>query len=50
MNYIINWTKSKTIAVEETLLVPTEIRTQNYDSVSKYQKTLKYHLSDMLPA
>jgi hypothetical protein len=38
------------IAVEKTLrLGPTEIRTQNYDSVSKYQKILKYHLSDILP-
>ena len=40
---------SSEMALEETLLGPTEIRIQNYDSVSKYQKTLKYHLSDMLP-
>jgi hypothetical protein len=32
------------IAVEKTLLGPTEIRTQNYDSVSKYQKTFQLDL------
>ena len=38
---------SSEIAVEKTLLGPTEIRTQNYDSVSKYQKigTLSVHVS-----
>jgi hypothetical protein len=35
----------RTIKVEKILLGPARIQTQDYDSVSKYQKPLKYHLS-----
>jgi hypothetical protein len=35
----------RTIKVEKNLLGPTEIQTQDYDSVSKSQKPLKNRLS-----
>ena len=40
----------RTIKVEKTLLGPTEIQTQDYDSVSKKSKTLEEpSFIDMLP-
>ena len=39
----------RTIKVEKTLLGPTKIQTQDYDSVSKYKKPLKFSLAEAPP-